>query len=112
MARTSSSSCGFCHRGMLANQKEILCDSCNFYIHMKCNDISYSEYKELEKEPDDVSWFCTKCTLDMFPFGSLANDELLVLCDFDLLSFMDSAPSFEITSNLMDLPHLCDYDID
>ena len=48
----------------------------------------------------------------MFPFGSLANDEFLGLRDFDLPSFIDSAPSFEITSNLMDLPNLSDYDID
>ena len=50
--------------------------------------------------------------MDMFPFGSLANDEFLVLQDFDLPSFIDTAPSFEFTSNLMDLPNLSDYDID
>ena len=48
----------------------------------------------------------------MFPFGSLANDEFLGLRDFDLPSFIDSAPSFEITSTLMDLPNLSYYDID
>ena len=47
----------------------------------------------------------------MFPFGSLANEELLGLHDFDLPSFIDSAPAFEITSSLMDLPNLSDYDI-
>ena len=86
------------------------CDNCNFYVHTKkCN---ASEYTELENEPDDVSWFCKKCTTDMFPFGSLANDEFLGLRDFDLPSFIDSAPSFEVTSNLMDLPNLSDCDID
>ena len=50
--------------------------------------------------------------MDMFPFGSLANEEFLGLYDFDLPSFIDSAPAFEITSNLMDLPNLSDYDID
>ena len=48
----------------------------------------------------------------MFPFGSLPNEELLGIGDFDLPSFIDSAPMFEITSNLMDLPNLSDFDID
>ena len=63
--------CGICHKNILVNQKAIFCNNCNFYVHMKCNGISASEYKELEKEPDDISWFCKKCTVDMFPFGSL-----------------------------------------
>ena len=46
------------------------------------------------------------------PIGSLANEELLGLPDFDLPSFIDSAPAFQITSKLMDLPNLSDYDID
>ena len=48
----------------------------------------------------------------MFPFSSLANEDLLGLYDFDLPSFVDSTPSFEVTSNLMNLPNLSDYDID
>ena len=88
------------------------CNNCNLYVRIKCNDISTSEYKELEKEPDEVSWFCKKCTIDMFPFGSLPNEELLGIGDFDLPSFIDSAPMVEMTSNLMDLPNLSDSDID
>ena len=89
-----------------------VCNNCNFYVHIKCNDISASEYKELENESDDVSWFCNKCTSDMFPFGSLANDKFLGPHDFYLPSFIDSAPSFEVASYLVDLPNLSDYDID
>ena len=48
----------------------------------------------------------------MFPFDSLENDEFLKLYDFDLPSLFNSAPPFEITSSLMDLPNLSDYDID
>ena len=104
--------CGICHKTIRSNQKALFCINCKFYIHIKCNGISASEYKELEKETDDVSWFCKKCTMDMFPFGSLANEEFLGLREFDLPLFIDSAPTFEITSNLMDLPNLSDYDID
>ena len=48
----------------------------------------------------------------MFPFGSLADDEFLVLLSVDLPSFVNSIPSFEITSDLLDLPSLIVYDID
>ena len=112
MTRSVSFPCGICHKNISYNQKAILCNNCNFYVHLKCNGISASEYKELEKEPDDVSWFCKTCTTEMFPFGPLENDELLGLYNFDLPSFVDSAPSFEIISNLTNLPNLSDYDID
>ena len=103
--------CGLCHKNILAHQKAIFCNNCTFYVHTKCNNTSPSEYRELEKEPD-VCWFCKKCTKDIFPFGSLTNEEFLGVHDFDLPSFADSTPSFEITSNLKDLPNLSDYDID
>ena len=48
----------------------------------------------------------------MFPFGSLDNGELSNLNDFDFPSFIDSAPSFEITSYLTNVPNLGDYDVD
>ena len=66
----------------------------------------------LENETDDVPWFCGKCTEDMFPFGSLENEELSGLSDYDLPSLIDLAPSFEISFSLTDLPNLSDYDID
>ena len=112
MTNTAIEPCGICHNSIHSNQRAIFCDNCKFYVHMICNDMSVAEYKELEKEPDDVSWFCKKCTMDMFPFGTLSNEGFLGLKDFDLPSFIDSAPSFEITSNLTDLPNLSYYDID
>ena len=89
MTSTTNFPCGICHQNIQANQKAIFCNNCNFYVHIKCNDISTAEYKEIEKEPDEVSWFCKKCTIDMFPFGSLSNEELLGIGDFDLPSFID-----------------------
>ena len=80
--------------------------------HIKCNNITATEYKKLEKEPDDVPWFRKLCINDMFPFSSLTNEDLLGLYDSDLPSFVDSTPSFEVTADLMNLPNLSDYDID
>ena len=112
MVITDTFPCGICHKTILAHVKSVYCNNCNFWVHIKCNDISNSEYKELQKEPDDVPWFCLNCTKMMFPFGQLDNNELINLYDFDFPSFVDSLPSFEITSGLSNLPNLDDYDID
>ena len=112
MTSTSNFPCGICHKNISANSKAILCSNCNLWIHIKCNDISNSEYKILQNEPDDVPWFCLKCTKIMFPFGSLEDYELSNLNNSDFPSFVDTAVSFEITSGLTNLPNLEDYDID
>eukprot|EP00794_Sanderia_malayensis_P008404 gene8404-9304_t len=104
--------CGICHKNVNSNQAAIYCNECNSYVHIKCNDISPAEYKVYQDESDNVAWFCMKCTEALFPFGSLEFEELSHLYDFDLPSFVDSALSFDVTSNLRNLPNLDDYDID
>ena len=104
--------CGICQKNIPINHKSVFCNNCNCWVHIKCNNISLTEYKVLQEEPDDVPWFCLKCTMVMFPFGQLENEELSNLYDFDFPSFVDSVPSFEITSSLTNLPNLSDYDID
>ena len=44
----------------------------------------------------------------IFPFGELTNEEFLNLYEIDIPSFVDRAPSFEITSDLMNLPYNID----
>ena len=92
MVITDTFPCGICHKKILAHVKSVHCNHCNFWVHVKCNDISNPEYKELQKEPDDVPWFCLNCTKIMFPFGQLDNNELINLYDFDFPSFVDSLP--------------------
>ena len=104
--------CGICHKNVKETDKGILCSNCNKWIHIKCNNTSTLEYLKLVEEIDDVSWFCKPCHTIMFPFGSMENDELPKLFSSDVQSFVDFAPSFEITSNLLNLPNLDGYDID
>ncbi len=114
MVRTPKYPCGICHKNV--NNNGILCNTCNFWHHIKCNNISVSEYEALSNEPDDVPWFCINCSINynksIFPFGSIENEPLSYLFDFDKPSVVDSLPSFEITSHLTNLPNLQDYDID
>ena len=112
MTNSDNFPCGIWHKNIANGQKAIFCNKCNFFVHIKCNNITATEYKKLEKEPDDVPWFCKLCINDMFPFSSLANEDLSGLYDFDLPSFVDSTPPFEVASNFMNLPNLSDYNID
>ena len=111
MTSQHNSPCGICHKNILKGQKAIFCNKCSSFVHIKCNGISASEYRELANEPD-VHWFCKLCIQDVFPFGSLGNEDLAALYDFDVPSFVDCSPSFKTTSNLVNLPNLSDYDID
>jgi len=79
---------------------------------MNCNNISNSEYRELQNEPNDIPFFCLNCMEIMFPFGSVDNEELFNLNNFDFPSIVDSALSFEIVSGFISLPNFGDYDID
>ena len=69
MTNAANNPCGICDKNIHGNQRAIFCDNCNFYVHIKCNDISAAEYKELEKEPDDVSWFCKNVQWICFPLA-------------------------------------------
>ena len=109
--------CGICCKNVNANQKNLLCNKCNSKVHIKCNDISVLEYEKLlNDQSNGVSWFCKNCIIDdralMFPFGAVDNEVLSNLFDIDIPSFVDSVPSFEVTSQLTNLPSLQDYDVD
>ena len=96
MVRDLNCPCGICHKNIPDHHKAVFCNNYNLWIRIRCNNISNSEYNELQSEADDVPWFCLNCTIIMFPFGQLDNDELSNLHDFDSPSFVDSMPSFEI----------------
>ena len=74
----------------------MLCNKCNLFVHIKCNNITALDYSNLEREPDDVPWFCKLCNKEIVPFRSLANEVLLGLYEFDLPSLADATPSFQL----------------
>ena len=116
MAKSHKYPCGICQRNIYKNQKWLLCNQCNFYVHISCNKTSAAEYEALQKNPDEVPWFCLSCTVSnhesILPFGSVENEVLSNIFYFDIPSAVDSLPSFEVTSHLTDLPDLQDYDVD
>ena len=51
--------CGVCAAPFKCDQKGILCEMCNNWLHARCNGMSSSEYLKLQKSDD--SWSCRKC---------------------------------------------------
>ena len=92
--------CGNCNKNV--DKKAVFCDHCGKWIHLKCNNISNSEYRVLVEELDDKQWFCLKCTIlnntSMFPFTLVTDNVLLGLSDIDMPSITGTLPSFEVVS--------------
>ena len=67
--------CGLCNRPVGSNHRSIQCDVCNFWVHIKCNNISPSKYDELvnQNENDKEPWICINCINSNLPFGQNSN---------------------------------------
>ena len=63
--------CGICKKSVASNHRAIQCETCKFWIHIKCNNISPPEYKVYMG--DDDPWICVKCIKTNLPFGELDN---------------------------------------
>ncbi len=108
--------CGICKNSVKHNHESILCDQCNKWIHIECNDISISEYKILQNEPVNKQLICLSCSIinnsSIFPFTLVTDSVFQETYDLSLTSNYQSNPSFEIASRLTNFPNLSDYDID
>ena len=64
--------CGVCEKSIDdSKQSSIFCDLCKFWVHTKCNQLNFLDFQHIKActEP----WFCFKCISDLFPFGTLNN---------------------------------------
>ena len=54
-----------------SQQSLIFCDLCKLWVHTKCNQLNFLDFQHIKSctEP----WFCFKCISDLFPFGTLNN---------------------------------------
>ena len=111
-----SNLCGICNKRVHSNQKFLTCKQCNHRIHITCNDISSKEYPTYCAAPYVTNWICLSCTIVnaavIFPFTLETDESLLALNSINLPSLTYLMPSYEITSELINLPNLSDYDID
>ena len=66
--------CGKCCR---KNQKSILCDNCDRWMHLSCTGITCTQFEALGASDD--SFFCIECCKIIFPFQDVTSDEFKML---------------------------------
>ena len=59
--------CGLCPRKV---SKNIQCDLCKRFFHVKCANINTNEFNAL-----NANWTCFDCKSDFFPLMNANNDE-------------------------------------
>ena len=58
--------------------KAVQCDLCEFWIHIKCNNLNYLDYRYLQT--CDGSWYCIECCSSVFSFNSLSSNKNFLTC--------------------------------
>ena len=65
--------CGVCTKTVANNHNAICCDSCDKWVHIKCNFLNKKTYRKLQK--DKSPWFCINCINDQLPFQTQVNSD-------------------------------------
>ena len=52
--------CVSCTKPVKKNQKGLECNVCKLWVHLKCTDLTETEYKHLETN-EDIPFYCIKC---------------------------------------------------
>ena len=63
--------CKICNKNVNDNDHAIQCDTCNFWVHIKCSNLNYIDYKYLQGNNDP--WYCITCSSSIVPFNCLNN---------------------------------------
>ena len=67
--------CKLCNTSIKYTDIAAQCDLCQFWSHMKCNNLNHIDCRYLQGSNDP--WFCISCCNEIFPFGTLANKNVL-----------------------------------
>ena len=68
--------CRKCEKPVAKNHRAVQCDVCDYWVHIKCNNITALKYESMQE--DDNKWVCTLCLNENLPFSDIEAD------DFDL----------------------------
>ena len=99
--------CRICTKNVHDKDKAGQCDLCELWIHIKCNNLNYLDYRYLQN--CDESWYCIECCSSIFPFNSLSSNKFLACCtntDINIIQCKDlendraSSLSLKPSSNL------------
>ena len=68
--------CGVCNKKVGERMRAVKCDICQYWNHIKCDNIDPSYYEILKKpENEKRHHFCKTCKEEMFPFQKVVNEQ-------------------------------------
>ena len=70
--------CRICTKNVYDKDKAVLCELCELWIPIKCNNLNYLDYRYLQN--CDESWYCKECCSTIFPFNSLSSNKKFLAC--------------------------------
>ena len=97
--------CSICNKPVLKNQCAIECDSCELWVHNKCNGTSSDEYETIKTLGELAAWECLKCKTRLLcnnlPFMFQDNLDIENLNHSDSMSFFDMLPQLKVRSEIL-----------
>ena len=67
-----------CAKNVQDKDKAVQSDLCELWIHIKCNNLNYLDYRYLQN--CDESWYCIECCGTIFHFNSLSSNKNVLAC--------------------------------
>ena len=67
-----------CTKNVYDKDKAVQCDLCELWIHIKCSNLNYLDYRYLQN--CNESWYCIECCSTIFPFNSLSSNKKSLVC--------------------------------
>ena len=70
--------CKICAKNVQDKDKAVQCDLWELWIHIKCNNFNYLDYRYPQN--CDESWYCIECCRTIFPCNSLFSNKSILAC--------------------------------
>ena len=106
--KNSEFPCRICTKNVHDKDKAVQCVLCKLWIHIKCNNLNYLNYRYLQN--CDEYWYCIECCSAIFPFNFLSSNKKFLACctntDSNIIRWKDlendhaSSLSLKLSSNL------------
>ena len=114
--------CGICHETVRNNDKSLKCSQCLSSIHIRCNGITVTEYKDRiikkKQNPDVIDneeWICLECSISerakIFPFGFESIHDINCINSSNSMKSTTLIPEYEIMSEISKIRNSRDTDV-
>ena len=69
--------CGICSKTVGKTMKAVQCDLCNYWNHIKCDNVDNKTYESLKNSDQSLTHFCKMCKEEIFAFQTLSDEQYI-----------------------------------